>query len=74
MNDKDTKIVGLIVNLFFPGIGTIIAKKTAVGIAQLIIAIIAIPLCFLLIGIPLLIIVWLWAVVGSIIDVARATK
>jgi TM2 domain-containing membrane protein YozV len=53
--------MGLVLNLVFPGVGSIVAGKTGEGIAQLVLFVIGLPLCFLLIGIPLCVAVWGWA-------------
>lgn len=60
-------IASLILNvLVLPGLGTIIAGRTNIGVWQLVLAIISIPLIFILIGIPILIAVWIWGLVTSI--------
>ncbi len=60
-------IAALLLNiLIIPGLGTLIAGRKNPGITQLVLAIISIPLMFVLIGIPLLIGVWVWALVTSI--------
>lgn len=59
-------IAGLVVNLFIPGLGSLIGGKTREGILQLVISIISIPLFLVLIGIPLLAAMWIWALVTSI--------
>lgn len=63
------KALGIIVNIFFPGIGTLIVKKWGQGIAQIILGIIAVILAVTgigsLIGIPLAIGVWIWAIVSA---------
>jgi TM2 domain-containing membrane protein YozV len=53
--------MGLVLNLVMPGVGSIVAGKTAEGIAQLVLFLIGLPLCFILIGIPLCVAVWGWA-------------
>ncbi len=66
-------IVCLLLNiLLMPGLGSIIAGKTGQGIAQLILFIIGIPLSFILIGIPLIIASWIWALVTGIQIVKEA--
>jgi TM2 domain-containing membrane protein YozV len=63
-------IAGLIVNLCFPGVGSLIAGKTKEGVLQLIFYIVAficdITLIGLLVGIPLGIAMWVWALVTGI--------
>lgn len=64
------KTLGIIVNIFLPGIGTLIVKKWIQGIIQLIIVFIASLLTFTgigsIFGIPLLIAVWIWALICTI--------
>ena len=66
-NKKTLAIVGLIINIFvLPGLGTIIGGETSKGITQLVLFIVSIPLMLILIGIPLAIAMWIWALVTSI--------
>ena len=65
-NDKNMALVGLIVNLFVPGVGTIVAGNTKTGVWQLILCIVGFVLSFVLVGIPLLVGVWIWALIWSI--------
>ena len=59
-----SKIIALVVNCVFPGVGTIIAGKKKQGIIQVILAVISLPLMIVLIGIPLAIGVWVWSIVS----------
>ena len=59
-------ITGSVVNLFFPGIGTLILGYTMAGIAQILIAILAYFLAVELFYWTVLAIVWIWALVISI--------
>ncbi|HIH15271.1 MAG TPA: hypothetical protein HA294_01070 [Nanoarchaeota archaeon] len=49
-----------------PGLGTIIAGRKSEGLFQLILLIIGIALSFFLIGIPIVILVWIWGLVTGI--------
>lgn len=69
--DKTMAIVGLILNIIIlPGLGTIIAGRTKTGVIQLVLYIVAILLDLtiigLIIGIPLGIAMWIWALVTGI--------
>lgn len=65
--DKALAIIGLIINiLILPGLGSIIGGRIKAGIWQLVLFIIGIPLCFVIIGIPLIIAVWIWGIVTGI--------
>lgn len=60
-------IAALLLNiLVLPGLGSLIGGRTTAGIIQLVLFIIAIPLSFILIGIPLIIAMWIWALVTGI--------
>ncbi|MGI2905127.1 hypothetical protein [Tolypothrix sp. VBCCA 56010] len=63
------RVLGIIVNIFFPGVGTLIVGKIGQGIAQLILIVIAIFLDWTVIlefiGIPLTIGTWIWALVSA---------
>lgn len=66
-NDKTLAIVGLLLNvLIWPGLGTIINKEVGKGILQMVLILISIPLMFVLVGFPLAIGVWIWALITSI--------
>lgn len=63
------KALAIIVNIFLPGIGTLIVKKFGQGIAQIVLGIIAALLTITgllsIIGIPLGLGVWIWAIVSA---------
>lgn len=60
-------IVALILNiLILPGLGSLIAGKTQAGIWQLVLAILGFVLSFILIGIPLLIVAYIWGIVTGV--------
>ena len=62
------KVIGIIVNIFFPGVGTLIIGKIGTGITQIVLSIIAGILIFTgllsIVGVPLLIGVWIWSLVS----------
>jgi TM2 domain-containing membrane protein YozV len=57
---------GLMLNLVLPGVGSIVAGRTVEGILQLVLFMISLPLCFILIGIPLCVATWAWALATGI--------
>lgn len=60
-------IAALLLNIFIlPGLGSLIAGRTKVGVIQVILVVVSIPLLFLIIGIPLLIGTWIWGLVTGI--------
>ncbi len=70
--DKETKdIVGLLVNLVIPGIGTIIWGESNTGVIQLVLYLVGVVLSFLVIGFPLIAGVWIWALVKGIQRVSK---
>lgn len=70
---KTRAIVGLILNvLIWPGLGTIVGGETGKGVTQMVLILISLPLMFVIIGVPLLIGVWIWALVSSIGQINRS--
>jgi TM2 domain-containing membrane protein YozV len=63
------KALAIIINIFFPGIGTLIVGKVGQGIAQILLYMLGVVLNFtvvgLIIGVPLCIAVWIWALVST---------
>jgi TM2 domain-containing membrane protein YozV len=61
------KAVAIIVNLFFPGVGTMIIGKVGVGVMQIILGLIGAFLIFTgilsIVGFPLLIVAVIWSLV-----------
>lgn len=58
-------VTGLVLNLCLPGVGSIVAGKPGPGVAQLAMLVAGIPLCFVLIGFPLVFASWLWALMTA---------
>lgn len=67
-------ILGLIINWIIPGVATIVWGNRKHGIIQLILYIVGIVLSFVLIGIPLVMAAWIWALVSSIQMIIAASK
>lgn len=64
---QNLAIAGLLINvLLIPGLGTIIAGRSSEGLFQLILLVVGIALSFFLIGIPIVILVWIWGLVSGI--------
>jgi len=61
------KAVAIIVNLFFPGVGTMIIGKVGTGVMQIILGLVGAFLTFTgilsIIGIPLVIVAVIWSLV-----------
>jgi hypothetical protein len=62
------KIAAFVINIFLPGVGTLLVGKIGVGIAQILLYAIAHALTWTvigaLIGLPLIAIVWIWALIS----------
>jgi TM2 domain-containing membrane protein YozV len=63
------KALAIILNVFFPGVGTLVAKKIWQGITQIILSIVGIVLTLTMVGaivgLPILLAVWIWAIVSA---------
>lgn len=64
------KALAIILNVFFPGVGTIVAGKVGMGVGQLIMYVVGIVLIFTVIGVilggPLMLAAWIWGLVSVI--------
>jgi TM2 domain-containing membrane protein YozV len=62
-------VLGIIVNIFLPGVGTLIVGKIPQGIVQIILMVVAIILnltvIFAILGIPIAVGTWIWALVSA---------
>jgi TM2 domain-containing membrane protein YozV len=61
-----TAVAALVLNVVIPGTGSLIAGRAAVGVTQLMLWVIGVPLSFVLIGIPLAMAAWIWSLVTGI--------
>lgn len=72
------KVIAIIINIFLPGIGTIIIGKLLQGIIQIALSIIAILISFtvvgLIIGIPLYLIAWIWAILSVVATSGKSQR
>ena len=63
------KIIAVIINILFPGVGSMILGRIGVGIAQLIIYLVGAVLAFTVIlsvvGIPMMVVAWIWGLVTA---------
>ena len=75
---ESTIVAGLIVNLLLPGLGTIIFGETSIGVIQLVLSLAGIVLMAtiigLIIGCPLWIAMWIWALVVGIKALVSSRK
>ena len=67
---KEIVILGLIGNIILPGVGTIIIGKYDIGIIQLVLSLVGLFFLInavgIMIGIPFLLAIWIWALIVSI--------
>lgn len=73
-SDKSKSAAGLL-QLLLPfvgvcGVGRLYAGHTTIGVLQLVLYWVSIPLIFVLVGIPMLVGVWLWTVIDGILILA----
>jgi TM2 domain-containing membrane protein YozV len=70
---ESTAALGLVVNaLFLPGLGSLIIGKVGPGIAQLVLFLVGIPLCFVLIGFPMIFAAWAWGISTGVATIQEA--
>jgi TM2 domain-containing membrane protein YozV len=67
-------VTGLVLNLCMPGVGSIVAGKPGPGIAQLAMLVAGVPLCFVLIGFPLVFAAWLWSIMTAAAALQEARR
>ncbi len=61
-----TAVTALVLNLIIPGVGSLVAGRTSQGVVQLVMWVVSFPLCLVLIGFPMLLATWIWALVSGI--------
>jgi len=60
-------VVALLLNLFvLPGLGTLIAGRVVSGVLQIVLMVVGGVLSFILVGIPIVVVAWVWALVSSL--------
>ncbi|MCK4259907.1 MAG: hypothetical protein KAX49_13075 [Halanaerobiales bacterium] len=63
--EKNNPVVGLILNLVFPGLGSMVCKWKH-GVLQFILTIVSVLFMLVLIGFPMYGIMWIWALITGI--------
>ena len=63
---EGTAVAALVLNILVPGVGSLVAGRTSIGVAQLVMWVVAFPLCIVLVGFPLLLAAWIWSLVSGI--------
>jgi TM2 domain-containing membrane protein YozV len=61
-----TAVAAMVLNLIIPGMGSLIAGRTGIGVGQLILFVVGVPLCIVLIGLPMVLAAWIWSLVSGI--------
>jgi TM2 domain-containing membrane protein YozV len=61
-----TAVAAMVLNVFIPGSGSLVAGRVGIGVTQLVLWIIGIPLSFVLIGLPMVLTAWIWSLVTGI--------
>jgi TM2 domain-containing membrane protein YozV len=61
-----TAVTAMVLNVLFPGVGSLVAGRVGIGVGQLILWIVGIPLCFVLIGFPMVLASWIWSLITGI--------
>jgi len=64
-------IVGLVLNLMFPGVGTMVIGRIGRGILQLILYIIGLITSIFIVGVFIIMAVWVWAVIDSVVYLVK---
>jgi hypothetical protein len=63
---EGTAVVGLLLNLMLPGIGSLVAGRTREGAIQTAMFVASFPLMIVLVGFPMLFAVWIWGIITGI--------
>jgi TM2 domain-containing membrane protein YozV len=63
---EGTAVAAMVLNVIIPGSGSLVAGRVGVGLTQLLLWIVGLPLCFVLIGFPMLLSAWIWSLVTGI--------
>jgi TM2 domain-containing membrane protein YozV len=72
---ESTALAGLLVNvLFLPGLGSLIGGKTSAGIFQLLMFLLGVPLCLVVIGVPMALGAWIWGLVTGVNMLSEAKQ
>jgi TM2 domain-containing membrane protein YozV len=60
--------------MFLPGLGSLVAGKTVPGVIQLMMFLIGVPLCFALVGFPIIATAWIWGLATGFTALAEAKQ
>lgn len=64
------KALAIILNVLFPGVGTLVIKRFGLGILQIVLSLVGVILTVTVIGaivgVPLMIGVWIWAIIVAV--------
>jgi len=63
---EGTAVAAMVLNVVLPGVGSLVAGRVAIGITQLVLWIVGVPLSLVLIGVPMVLAAWIWSLVTGI--------
>jgi TM2 domain-containing membrane protein YozV len=63
---EGTAVTAMVLNVLLPGVGSLVAGRVGIGIGQLVLWIVGLPLCFVLIGLPMVLGAWIWSLLTGI--------
>jgi TM2 domain-containing membrane protein YozV len=64
---ESNALAGLLLNaLFLPGLGSLVMGRPGEGVGQLVLFLVGIPLCFVLVGFPMIVAAWTWGLMTGI--------
>lgn len=63
---EGTAVTALVLNVMLPGVGSLVAGRVGIGIGQLILWLVGLPLCLVVIGFPMVLAAWIWSLVSGI--------
>jgi hypothetical protein len=63
---ESTAVAAMVLNVIIPGSGSLVAGRVSIGIVQLMLWIIGVPLSFILVGVPMALAAWVWSLVTGI--------
>jgi TM2 domain-containing membrane protein YozV len=67
-------INAMVMNLIIPGLGSIYGGKAGIGVAQLLLFLAGIPLCWYIIGFVMIPAAWLWSAITGFMMLSSSTE
>jgi TM2 domain-containing membrane protein YozV len=63
---EGSAVAAMVLNVIIPGSGSLVAGRVSTGVAQMLLWVIGFPLCFVLVGFPMVMAAWVWSLVTGI--------